>query len=98
MGHRRRTSPPSIVSKIPPFTRRISLQNEPYRFTHLVFVTRVYRLSAEEAAELHSATPRTKRNKGISAPQGGGVFSFHPEDEQIQKVSTLILFGKEIAV
>ncbi|KAJ3485130.1 hypothetical protein NLI96_g5186 [Meripilus lineatus] len=80
------------VQIVPPMYRMLADEiqwaiddNEPYRFTHLVFVTRVYRLSAEEAAELHSATPRTKRNKGISAPQGGGVFSFHPEDELIQK-------------
>lgn len=69
------------------------IKNEPYRFTHLLFISRVYRLSAEEAAELHASKPRTKRNKGSSAPtSGGGVFSFHPEDEQIQQVRVLATF------
>ncbi|CAL1696988.1 unnamed protein product [Somion occarium] len=57
-------------------------------FTHFLFISRIYRLSPEEAAELHARAPRTKRHKGVPPPTAGGVFSFHPEDEVIQKFAT----------
>lgn len=83
------------VQIVPPMYRMLADEiqwaiddNEPYRFTHLLFITRVYRLSAEEAADLHASAPRTKRNKGSSTPLGGGVFPFHPEDEQIRKLAS----------
>ncbi|KAI0044874.1 hypothetical protein FA95DRAFT_1561711 [Auriscalpium vulgare] len=66
--------------------------NEPYRFTHLLIVSRTYRLSDDEAAELQSApTPKTKKQRNAAAPQpppGGGVFSYHHEDEYTQKFAT----------
>ncbi|KAI0638883.1 p21-C-terminal region-binding protein-domain-containing protein [Trametes polyzona] len=63
--------------------------NEPYDFSHLILVSRVYKLTAEEAAELHASAPRTKRQKQSSAaPQGAGVYPFHPEDDVIRKFAT----------
>ncbi|KAI0668611.1 p21-C-terminal region-binding protein-domain-containing protein [Trametes maxima] len=62
--------------------------NEPYDFKHLLLISRVYRLTAEEAAELQSASPRTKRQKQSEQPQGAGVYPFHPEDDVIRKFAT----------
>ncbi|KAL1952423.1 hypothetical protein VTO73DRAFT_1572 [Trametes versicolor] len=59
--------------------------NEPYDFSHLILVSRVYRLTAEEAAELHASAPRAKRQKQSDPPQGAGVYPFHPEDDIIRK-------------
>ncbi|OBZ78572.1 Protein bcp1 [Grifola frondosa] len=63
---------------------------EPYNFSHFLVISRVYKLSAEEAAELQAATPRTKRQKQVlvSASSGGGVFPFHPEDDCIRKFAS----------
>lgn len=67
-------------------------QNEPYQFSHYLIVTRTYKLSAEDEAELSQATEqrpkKTKQPKPMlgNASGAGGVYSFHPEDEVIQKV------------
>ncbi|KAI0656746.1 p21-C-terminal region-binding protein-domain-containing protein [Cubamyces menziesii] len=62
--------------------------NEPYDFKYLILVSRIYRLTAEEAAELHASAPRTKRQKQSEPPQGAGVYPFHPEDDIIRKFAT----------
>ncbi|KAI0369884.1 hypothetical protein BV20DRAFT_967212 [Pilatotrama ljubarskyi] len=62
--------------------------NEPYDFTHLLLISRVYRLTAEEAAELQASAPRTKRQKQSEPPQGAGVYPFHPEDDIIRRFAT----------
>ncbi|KAL5518439.1 BCP1 [Sanghuangporus vaninii] len=100
------------VQVIPPMYRMLLDEikwavddNEPYRFTHYLFLTRTYRLTPQQAAELQqaeSARP-TKKRKGKLAMQasadgaananGSGsrsageraTYSFHPEDEYIQK-------------
>ncbi|EMD41510.1 hypothetical protein CERSUDRAFT_101946 [Gelatoporia subvermispora B] len=64
--------------------------NEPYRFTHLLFISRIYRLTPEEEAEMQEAAPRNKRQKQSApapAPSTPGVYSFHSEDEDIQKIA-----------
>ncbi|PCH33067.1 hypothetical protein WOLCODRAFT_111218 [Wolfiporia cocos MD-104 SS10] len=63
--------------------------NEPYRFTHLLVFSRVYKLTAEEEAELQGPAPRTKRQKHAvpTQPSPGRVYPFHPEDEHIQKLA-----------
>ncbi|KAI0075925.1 hypothetical protein K474DRAFT_1663691 [Panus rudis PR-1116 ss-1] len=83
------------VEIVPPMYRMLSDEikwaiddNEPYRFTHFILISRIYRLSAEEAAELEARAPRTKRHKGALPTSGGGVFSFHPEDEVISKFAS----------
>ncbi|TFY60053.1 hypothetical protein EVJ58_g5386 [Rhodofomes roseus] len=66
--------------------------NEPYNFTHLLVMSRIYRLSPEEEAELQGPAPRSKRQKQIAQqPSSGGVYPFHPEDEQIQKAHCFAL-------
>lgn len=66
-------------------------QNEPYNFTHLLIISRIYRLSPEEEAELQGPASRSKRQKQTAQqPPSRGVYPFHPEDEQIQKVRTTI--------
>ena len=61
-------------------------QNEPYDFKHFVIISRIYRLTAEEAADLQAAAPPTKRQKQSDPPPAAGVYSFHPEDELIRRV------------
>ncbi|KAL5495809.1 BCP1 [Sanghuangporus weigelae] len=96
------------VQVVPPMYRMLTDEikwavddNEPYRFTHYLFLTRTYRLTPQQAAELQqaeSARPAKKR-KGKLAMQasadgsanangnasGRATYSFHPEDEYIQK-------------
>ncbi|KAI0324449.1 hypothetical protein GY45DRAFT_1331533 [Cubamyces sp. BRFM 1775] len=62
--------------------------NEPYDFKHLILISRIYRLTAEEAAELQASAPRTKRQKQSEPPQGAGVYPFHPEDDIIRRFAT----------
>ncbi|TFY81800.1 hypothetical protein EWM64_g2214 [Hericium alpestre] len=68
-------------------------ENEPYHFTHFLLISRTYRLSAEEEAEMQATAPQTKRQRN-SAPissSGGGVHSFHHEDDLIQKAASFTL-------
>ncbi|EPS98118.1 hypothetical protein FOMPIDRAFT_1051865 [Fomitopsis schrenkii] len=63
--------------------------NEPYNFSHLLLISRIYRLTPEEEAELQGPAPRSKRQKQVTSQQStsGGVHPFHPEDEHIQKLA-----------
>ncbi|KAL5535006.1 BCP1 [Sanghuangporus sanghuang] len=98
------------VQVIPPMYRMLMDEikwavddNESYRFTHYLFLTRTYQLTPQQAAELQqaeSARP-TKKRKGKLAMQASAdraananangsaseraTYSFHPEDEYIQK-------------
>ncbi|EIN13287.1 hypothetical protein PUNSTDRAFT_94301 [Punctularia strigosozonata HHB-11173 SS5] len=88
------------VQTVPPMYRMLENEikwaiddNEPYRFTHLMFISRIYKLTDAEAAELHADQPRSKKHKNAAAAQAsstakGGSYSFHPEDEIIQKFAT----------
>lgn len=67
----------------------VILQNEPYNFSHILFISRTYRLSPEEEAAMQSAAHPAKRQKVPNTDSSGpsdGIYSFHPEDEYIQKV------------
>ncbi|KAH8101471.1 p21-C-terminal region-binding protein-domain-containing protein [Cristinia sonorae] len=82
------------VQTVPPMYRMLGEEvtwaleeNQPYKFSHLLFISRIYRLTAEEAAELEEMTPRSKRHKG-SDNLTGGVHPFHPEDDVIAKFAT----------
>jgi len=89
------------VQIIPPMFRMLADEikwaiddNEPYNFSHLIFISRTYRLSPEEEAAMQSASHPAKRQKGpssadrsVSGGASNGVYSFHPEDEYIQKVA-----------
>ncbi|TCD71444.1 Mss4p nuclear export [Steccherinum ochraceum] len=82
------------VQTVPPMYRMLGDEIEkaagedlPYSFSHLLFISRTYRLTAEEAAELEARAPRSKRHKG-SETLTGGVHSFHPEDDVIAQFAT----------
>ncbi|KAI0762480.1 p21-C-terminal region-binding protein-domain-containing protein [Fomes fomentarius] len=62
--------------------------NEPYDFKHLLIISRVYRLTAEEATELQASSPRTKRQRQSNPPPAAGVYPFHPEDDVIRKFAS----------
>jgi|SRR5712671_416458 len=58
---------------------------EPYHFGHFLVLSRTYTLSDEEAEA--TSTSQQKRRKGAPVPSAtGGVFSFHHEDQCLQKV------------
>ncbi|TDL22295.1 hypothetical protein BD410DRAFT_256154 [Rickenella mellea] len=99
------------VQVIPPMYRMLADEiqwalddNEPYKFSHLLFLTRTYRLTAEEAAVLeasnHNQRPSKRQkgrpplqtgntNSGADVSNGGtSTYSFHPEDEYIQKFAS----------
>jgi len=85
------------VQVVPPMYRMLTDEiqwanddNEPYKFTHYILVSRIYRLTAEEAAELHAKAPQSKRHKGGLPTNTGGVFPFHPEDEVLEKFASHI--------
>jgi len=67
-------------------------EKKPYQFSHYVFITRTYMLSAEDEAEIASNPPpkKSKQTKPTlgNASGTGGVYSFHPEDECIQKFAS----------
>ncbi|GJE99768.1 p21-C-terminal region-binding protein-domain-containing protein [Phanerochaete sordida] len=65
--------------------------NEPFRFSHYLFISQTYRLSSEEAAELEATASRSKRQKGASKPKQEGVTPVHPEDEEIAQFATHIV-------
>ncbi|KAH7922392.1 hypothetical protein BV22DRAFT_1037516 [Leucogyrophana mollusca] len=65
--------------------------NEPFNFSHLLFVSRVYKLSPEDEEAMQAASHSSKRQKPNSSAQAvspDGVYPFHPEDEYIQRVAS----------
>ncbi|THH10574.1 hypothetical protein EW145_g1221 [Phellinidium pouzarii] len=95
------------VQVVPPMYRMLAdeirlaneEQNKLYTFTHYLILTRTYRLTPEQAAELENSPQRPSKrhkNKPPAAPaplQGTGpsTYSFHPEDEHIQKYAAYVM-------
>ncbi|KAJ7175426.1 p21-C-terminal region-binding protein-domain-containing protein [Mycena filopes] len=89
------------VQTVPPMYRMLSdeikwalADSEPYKFTHLLFVSRVYHLSAAEEEALANRAPshkstKPKKQKGTQPPTqsapADGIYPFHPEDVSIQE-------------
>jgi len=62
---------------------------EPYRFSHLLVISRTFTLSEEEAETALASFQQQKRRKGVQVSSStGGVFSFHHEDQCIQELSS----------
>ncbi|ESK85514.1 hypothetical protein Moror_10076 [Moniliophthora roreri MCA 2997] len=91
------------VETIPPMYRMLTeelknavAQNQPFKFTDLIFISRAYYLTeAEEQFFINNSNARasTKRSKKAKeAPEearpSDGIYSFHPEDDHIKKTST----------
>ena len=81
-------------------------KGEPYHFTHLIILSRVYHLSEEEESVLANSastsrsrphgTPNQKKqrpqeNGPIERPPDG-IYSFHPEDDIIMTVCAKVSF------
>ncbi|KAF7297798.1 N-acetyltransferase domain-containing protein [Mycena kentingensis (nom. inval.)] len=89
------------VQTVPPMYRMLSDElkraldnNEPYRFTHLLIVSRTYHLSDAEEEALANRAPSHKSKKPkkqkpqqppLEARPMDGIYSFHPEDACIQE-------------
>lgn len=84
------------VQVIPPAYRMLASEiqwaledNEPYAFSHYLFLSRVYKLTDEEEEDMRVSARGNKRPRAnvpaFSNPRagGGGVYPFHPEDEYI---------------
>lgn len=91
------------ISLIDLFIYFVGEQGEPYHFTHLIILSRVYHLSEEEESELANTAPTRpngpKQNKhkkqraheiGEIKPAPDGIYSFHREDDIIIKVSVCL--------
>ncbi|KAF8480787.1 p21-C-terminal region-binding protein-domain-containing protein [Russula ochroleuca] len=62
---------------------------EPYIFGHLLVISRTYALSDEEVEATATSSQQQKRRKGALIPStAGGVFSFHHEDQCLEKVAS----------
>ncbi|KAF8839918.1 hypothetical protein BDN67DRAFT_1003345 [Paxillus ammoniavirescens] len=68
---------------------------EPYKFTHYLFISRVYRLTPAEEEAFAIAQRNSKRYKSAGNSQMGrskdGVYGFHPEDEEIMQHATHVV-------
>ncbi|KAH8825140.1 p21-C-terminal region-binding protein-domain-containing protein [Flagelloscypha sp. PMI_526] len=72
-------------------------QDEAFRFSHLIFVSRTYHLTPEDESFLVSTSearqPVSKKSKKHAAPPSSssrpsdGIYSFHPEDESIKEAA-----------
>ncbi|KAG1829414.1 p21-C-terminal region-binding protein-domain-containing protein [Suillus variegatus] len=62
-------------------------ENEPFNFTHLIFVSRVYKLTPEEEDAM-TYRPTTTRESETNDRSPDGVYPFHPEDEEIRKFAS----------
>ncbi|KZT42870.1 hypothetical protein SISSUDRAFT_956255, partial [Sistotremastrum suecicum HHB10207 ss-3] len=89
------------VEIVPPMYRMLAdeiqwalEEDEPYQFSHLIFVSRTYRLTAEDeiGMDVDERPAKKKRKDGrptlANATGRGGTYSFHPEDECIQRFAT----------
>ncbi|KAG1839639.1 p21-C-terminal region-binding protein-domain-containing protein [Suillus subalutaceus] len=73
-------------------------ENEPFNFTHLIFISRVYKLTPEEEEAMTIAQQQSgkasKRQKSQNSNSEtndrspDGVYPFHPEDEEIRKFAS----------
>lgn len=94
------------VQVVPPMYKMLSNEvkwaiddNEPYVFSHFLFVSRTYHLTPDEESALYNSAPpaksssskKSKRSKAplaqqptVELPQDG-IYPFHPEDECIKQ-------------
>lgn len=72
---------------------------EPYHFSHLLVVSRTYTLSDDEVEAGLTSSQQQKRRKGApTSSKGGGVFTFHQEDQCLQEVSHALSTPPDTAV
>jgi protein BCP1 len=93
---------PPLYNMLKDEVRNAVAQNLPYKFSHLLFISRTYHLSLEEESQLANTISesegrkkkgKTKKRKS-EANEGGpqdarpddGIYPFHPEDAAITEV------------
>ncbi|KAG8835785.1 Mss4p nuclear export [Serendipita sp. 399] len=93
IGERVYNMPPQVM---PPLYKMLKDEidwaieaGKPYRFSHLLILSRAWKSTAEEGDDAETKSPPTKRHKGDQKSQNlvPNVNSFHPEDACIQKVA-----------
>ncbi|KAG8824975.1 Mss4p nuclear export [Serendipita sp. 401] len=91
IGERVYNMPPQVM---PPLYKMLKDEIEwavedgkPYHFSHLLILSRVWRSTAEEEGSTGMKPPPNKRQKGDKGrpKTAASVYSFHPEDDCIQK-------------
>ncbi|KAG6856604.1 hypothetical protein H0H87_002696 [Tephrocybe sp. NHM501043] len=93
------------VQVIPPMYNMLTKEmqwaiddNEPYTFSHYLFISRTYHLTQEEESMLLNTAPQSKgptakKSKKVNTTQPvpetapDGIYPYHPEDELIKQVS-----------
>jgi len=68
-------------------------QNQPFKLSHFLFISRTYKLSPEEELALNSQTTPSQSKKRRAQNQAqpkssNGVYSFHHEDTLIQQLAS----------
>ncbi|KAG1741779.1 p21-C-terminal region-binding protein-domain-containing protein [Suillus paluster] len=73
-------------------------ENEPFNFTHLIFISRVYKLTPDEEEAMAIAQQQSAKgskrqksqnsNGATNERSADGVYPFHPEDEEIRKFAS----------
>ncbi|KAI0034965.1 p21-C-terminal region-binding protein-domain-containing protein [Vararia minispora EC-137] len=71
-------------------------QNQPFKYGHLLLISRTYRLSSEEEAALNaqpfpSQSKKRRAQTQVQPTSASGIYSFHHEDMVIQKFASHVL-------
>ncbi|KAJ3527396.1 hypothetical protein NMY22_g9806 [Coprinellus aureogranulatus] len=102
---------PPLYNMLKDEVRNAVSQGLPYKFSHLLFISRTYHLSLEEESQLENSMPasearkkkaKTKKRKSEAGDDShvrpeDGVYSFHPEDAAIMELSSHTLNYKYTA-
>ncbi|KAG6828857.1 hypothetical protein H0H92_006564 [Tricholoma furcatifolium] len=92
------------VQVIPPMYNMLTKEmqwaindNEPYTFSHYLFISRTYHLTADEESAFfnsapHNKGPTSKKSKKSTTqpeptPAPDGIYPYHPEDDLIKEAS-----------
>ncbi|KAF9446785.1 hypothetical protein P691DRAFT_707922 [Macrolepiota fuliginosa MF-IS2] len=92
---------PPMYSMLADELQRSISANEPYIFSHFLFISRNYHLTPEEESALVNTVPRNRSKSKSSSPKksrptpsqptpeppADGIYPFHPEDEAIRALS-----------
>ncbi|KAJ2915639.1 hypothetical protein MD484_g4755, partial [Candolleomyces efflorescens] len=103
---------PPLYNMLKDEVRNAVAQNLPYKFSHLLFISRTYHLSLEEESQLANSISesdarkkkgKTKKRKseandgGQDARPEDGIYPFHPEDPAITELASHTLNYKYTA-
>jgi protein BCP1 len=91
---------PPLYNMLKEEVRNAATQGLPYKFSHLLFISRTYHLSLDEESQLENTMsasearkkkgktkrPKSEANDDSHVRPADGIYSFHPEDAAIIEV------------